>query len=153
MTRQFYEIQFTLDEYDDEQEIWIVEAETMTPEIASDIVRSVCAPHEFGSVHFSVFEITYNTEGSNNRQDNQWRYGKSVNAEKEINWVLRQSKNKSCKYLFKMSAWSIEDMIYVMHRFCNSETLDQFELRDLAISLKANERTISEAMNKLRVSK
>lgn len=124
---------FVFDKYHNEVEIesWVVEADRMDKQVASDIARSVCMPHEFGSVHFTVYEMAAKTEGEE--------------------WKLFTDEDKCTpKKLFSTTVWEAEDtldiLVHNLRQDPDNPTLTDEQLEDLLISLKANRQTFLRGM-------
>ena len=121
----------------EENQTWTIQAHAMGREIASNIVRSICKPEEFTSVHFTVYEITHTHCGSDTRAGNYTIY--------IPDGEIQEHKSKR---LFSMTAWGIEDMLEI---FSNDNfATDPNLMADLLTSLHANHLTILQAIRLYR---
>jgi hypothetical protein len=117
---------------------WIVSApHDLSREVAGEIVRSVCQPHNFSTVSFTVYELTPNVHNA-------------VHA-----WQLYTPDNIDGrgKKLFSMTALSVDDMLNTFKTILAEPEIEwdiTDSLRsDLLDSLRANTKTIKDGLKSL----
>lgn len=135
MTLYYFEFK---EDGDGEEEGWIVSApHDLNREVAGQIVRSVCQPHRFSTVSFTVYELTPHVYNA-------------VNA-----WQLYTPDNLSGrgKKLFSMTALSVDDMLNTFKTILSDpETewdITDNDRSDLLESLRVNTRTIKDGLKSL----